>query len=354
MHQPLVLQVFSDFGFNRGEVADHIRVGEHDSLGLGCGAGSENDLECVGRLNLHWTKAFGLTFRDCARQIDGIDGCDLFRLDLLRHEPVENRGSLPRTHHQPGSDLRTDAARKIGTGGIIDGNGNDPAKRASQERRHPLGAVRTPQQHRIALGNVACFELAGKLIRHSGDLLVVPTLAPVSSRKHVGAGVILAPALEIVQRIQHTCPHTLFSSTIPRTLQGYRARCHSLMAGWGWMTRFFTVRSVIVRIVAALAMCGLISCQPPASTNAASSAPRAEFRQTKAPWRDLSQDETAGGHILRKHVGQTDEQLRERLEREPGITGASTYTDRLAAEHAVGAAIAESHGWTSQPGAGLR
>jgi len=120
------------------------------------------------------------------------------------------------------------------------------------------------------------------------------------------------------------------------------------------MTRFFTVRISVAGMVLALGMSGLISCQPPASTNAARSAPRTEFRQTKAPWRDLSQDETAGGHILRKHVGQTDEQLRERLEREPGITGASTYTDRLAAEHAVGAAIAESHGriqrWLNRPG----
>src|SRR5208282_4363987 len=47
-------------------------------------------------------------------------------------------------------------------------------------------------------------------------------------------------------------------------------------------------------------------------------------------------------HILRKHVGQTDDQLLERLRREPRITGASTYTDRSAAEHAVGAAIGES------------
>jgi toxin YxiD len=89
-------------------------------------------------------------------------------------------------------------------------------------------------------------------------------------------------------------------------------------------------------------MCGLISCQPPASTNAASSAARAEFRQTAGPVRDLSLDEAAGGHILRKHVGQTDEQLRERLEQERHITGASTYTDRSTAEHAVGAAIAQS------------
>jgi hypothetical protein len=72
------------------------------------------------------------------------------------------------------------------------------------------------------------------------------------------------------------------------------------------------------------------------------------------PVRDLSQDEAAGGHILRKHVGQTDDQLRERLEREDRITGASTYTDRSAAEHAVGAAIAASQEriqrWANRPG----
>jgi|ERR1700686_921296 len=120
------------------------------------------------------------------------------------------------------------------------------------------------------------------------------------------------------------------------------------------MRRFFTVRSVIVRIVVALGICGLISCQPPASTNGASSAARAEFRQTNSPVRDLSHDEAAGGHILRKHVGQSDEQLRERLAQERHIAGASTYTDRAAAEHAVGAAIAQSQeriqSWLSRSG----
>jgi len=67
-----------------------------------------------------------------------------------------------------------------------------------------------------------------------------------------------------------------------------------------------------------------------------------ESHLTNGPTRDLSQDEAAGGHILRKHVGQTDDELRERLQRERRITGASTYTDRPAAESAVGAAIAAS------------
>jgi len=130
------------------------------------------------------------------------------------------------------------------------------------------------------------------------------------------------------------------------------------------MTRLVGIRDVGIRIVFALAisglmMCGLISCQPPPATNGASSAPsspmaeRAEIHPT-GPVRDLSQDEAAGGHILRKHVGQTDEQLRQRLEREPRITGASTYTDRRAAEQAVGAAIAASQdriqGWLRRSG----
>ena len=71
-------------------------------------------------------------------------------------------------------------------------------------------------------------------------------------------------------------------------------------------------------------------------------AARPESHLTNGAVRDLSQDEVAGGHILRKHVGQTDDELRERLQRERGITGASTYTDRSTAEHAVGASIAES------------
>jgi Bacterial CdiA-CT RNAse A domain len=96
-----------------------------------------------------------------------------------------------------------------------------------------------------------------------------------------------------------------------------------------------------------MALCGLVACKTPSSTNGASPASiqaRAEFRANSGPVRDLSYDEAAGGHILRKHVGQTDDHLRARLERERGITGASTYTDRSTAEHAVGAAIAQSQG----------
>ena len=56
--------------------------------------------------------------------------------------------------------------------------------------------------------------------------------------------------------------------------------------------------------------------------------------------RDLSLDESMGGHTLARHVGKSDAELADRLRRERQISAASTYTDREAAERAVGAALA--------------
>jgi hypothetical protein len=59
--------------------------------------------------------------------------------------------------------------------------------------------------------------------------------------------------------------------------------------------------------------------------------------------RDLSQDEAAGGHTLRKHIGRNDDELRERLRRERDISAASSWNDRNSAELAVGTAIAQQN-----------
>ncbi len=56
----------------------------------------------------------------------------------------------------------------------------------------------------------------------------------------------------------------------------------------------------------------------------------------------LERDERLGGHTLRRHVGRTDEQLRERLAQEPNISAASTFTDRSAAEKTVSKAIEQN------------
>ena len=57
---------------------------------------------------------------------------------------------------------------------------------------------------------------------------------------------------------------------------------------------------------------------------------------------DLARDEQRGGHTLDKHVGRTDDELRERLQRERDISAASTWTDRAAAEETVAAALRTS------------
>ena len=57
--------------------------------------------------------------------------------------------------------------------------------------------------------------------------------------------------------------------------------------------------------------------------------------------RNLDLDEAAGGHVLRKHVGRSDDELRERLRHDRYISAASSYTDRDTAERAIAAAISQ-------------
>jgi hypothetical protein len=100
--------------------------------------------------------------------------------------------------------------------------------------------------------------------------------------------------------------------------------------------------------------------QPPApveatpNTDRAKSAPPPAADPARQPSRDLSVDESRGGHTLARHVGQTDDALRARLARERGISAASTYTDRAIAEATVGRVLAEQskriQTWTSRQG----
>jgi hypothetical protein len=75
----------------------------------------------------------------------------------------------------------------------------------------------------------------------------------------------------------------------------------------------------------------LLSCQPPT--------PHAEAGRTVVSAHNLEIDEQHGGHTLKRHVGRSDAELRERLQREPNISAASTYTDRATAEKTVAAAL---------------
>jgi hypothetical protein len=54
---------------------------------------------------------------------------------------------------------------------------------------------------------------------------------------------------------------------------------------------------------------------------------------------DLARDESRGGHTLDKHVGRSDQELRERLDTERNISAASTWTSREVAEETVDQAL---------------
>jgi hypothetical protein len=89
-----------------------------------------------------------------------------------------------------------------------------------------------------------------------------------------------------------------------------------------------------------------LGCQAPQRSGSTESRGAPGYSQaepgTSSAARDLSQDESAGGHTLRKHVGRTDDQLRERLRHERNISAASTWTDRDTAERAVGSALQQN------------
>ena len=96
-------------------------------------------------------------------------------------------------------------------------------------------------------------------------------------------------------------------------------------------------------IAAALALLAASACGPQGPASQSQPAAHAVVRPLEGSRHDLSQDEAAGGHTLRKHVGRTDDQLRERLDHERDISAASTWNDRDAAEKAIGAAIAQEN-----------
>ncbi|HEV2101476.1 MAG TPA: RNase A-like domain-containing protein [Candidatus Acidoferrum sp.] len=68
-----------------------------------------------------------------------------------------------------------------------------------------------------------------------------------------------------------------------------------------------------------------------------------ELRNTSSGY-DLGRDEERGGHTLARHVGRSDDELRERLARERNISAASTWPDRTTAEAVVREALVAERG----------
>ena len=93
-----------------------------------------------------------------------------------------------------------------------------------------------------------------------------------------------------------------------------------------------------------------VSCNNPQND----SQPRLSSQPRTLVRHDLKQDEALGGHTLQRHVGQSDDELRERLRAQPEIAAASTYTDEKTADRVVSAALSQNservESWRSRPG----
>jgi hypothetical protein len=109
--------------------------------------------------------------------------------------------------------------------------------------------------------------------------------------------------------------------------------------------------SRIARLLACLSLFGLVTTTSSAQGPAQS--PPGEASSQAALY-DLQRDELLGGHTLARHIGRTDEQLAERLRREPQISAASTYTDVTTARRVVALALEQSRdriaAWQSRQG----
>lgn len=102
------------------------------------------------------------------------------------------------------------------------------------------------------------------------------------------------------------------------------------------------IGSTIGAFVAVWATLVLVSCghaPPPVDTSTPAANVATSTAERAAARYDLARDEREGGHTLARHVGRTDDQLRARLREEPGISAASTYTDRETAERIVALAL---------------
>jgi hypothetical protein len=109
-------------------------------------------------------------------------------------------------------------------------------------------------------------------------------------------------------------------------------------------------RTYLAAIIAPLLVLAVAACHSPDAVQTASAtsagrptaAAATSTHRADVQGRDLSIDESMGGHTLARHVGKTDAELADRLRRERQISSASTYTDRATAERVVAAALASA------------
>ena len=200
MHQSLVAQIFSDFGFERTNIGDTLAWVITTPLG----SAVVPEVKTISKASEAESRPAETTLPNAAKSLpkaplDRWSRCPRKRLDRERTAPTWFAPAHRSGARTPGSRRRRQEPQSPRTARI---------QRTSQPT--PRSSDTTTAPRRPAY--VASLQLASKAIRSLGHLPIAPALVPVSPRMHVSA--LVAPGCKVVQIVQQTCPHTLFSSTI--------------------------------------------------------------------------------------------------------------------------------------------
>src|SRR5208282_6522337 len=82
--------------------------------------------------------------------------------------------------------LLRDPLSEVRSGDVVDRDNDHSAQQASEKGNHPLGAVLTPDEDLVALGDLARVELAREAMRVSQHLTVRPALRAIAAMMDVG------------------------------------------------------------------------------------------------------------------------------------------------------------------------
>jgi hypothetical protein len=134
-------------------------MGVDDALGIGGGAGGEDDLEGRVEGDGGGNGEVGLRGEVGAEVVEGElrEGCG---------EGGEMGGV---GEDELGGDVGDDARGELGRAGGVEWNGEDAAQQAAEEGGDPLGGVVSPEDDTLAGGDTATVEFGGKSSGESGE-----------------------------------------------------------------------------------------------------------------------------------------------------------------------------------------
>src|SRR5215469_1521523 len=180
---------------------------DHDALRLGCRTGGEDDLERVVAIGLHGLVNIGRVMADRFSQV----------LEFDRGYTGDLFCMFARTDHQFRRHLPLNTARKVRRSPIIQRYGDRTAQGTTEESRHPLGRILTPEQDAVSFSDSARLQVPCYLRRRARHISVTHPLYPKSPTldKH--------PLRAVLQEVINQ--------------PGYRAALHVIQcSAGGWFT----------------------------------------------------------------------------------------------------------------------